>query len=209
MKKLILLSLVVVFLLAGPLAFAWEGGKFGFFYKIDPVGRIWLTPSSTFPQDFNTEKLNFVGIVYNVSRKIAVKPSLLFAFLTGKYKAITADTELAEYSAAVFGIQVDVPISLISANKFDFYVAPGARLAYAPVKYEEPPGTTQQEPKFTEISGIVNLGGQFMITEHFAVFGEWGVAFAYTGVKDDVNDFKVSGFGFHTDQAGIGITFYL
>jgi hypothetical protein len=207
MKKLILLSLVVIFLLAGPLAFAWDGGKFGLFYRIDPVGRIWLTPTATFPQDFNTEKIQNVGIVYNFSPKVALKASVLFAFLNGKFES--AGTEVANYSSTVIGVQVDIPISVVNVNKFDFYIAPAVRFAYAPIKYEEPPGTVDEDLKFTEIAGIVNFGGQIMITDNFAVFGEWGVAFTYSMVKDDLFDFQGSGTAIHTDQVGIGISFYV
>ncbi len=49
-----------------------------------------------------------------------------------------------------------------------------------------------------------------MITKNFAIFGEWGVAFVITQVKDNLGPPETaSGWAIHTDQAGIGIIFFL
>ena len=50
-----------------------------------------------------------------------------------------------------------------------------------------------------------------MITKNFAIFGEWGVAFVYTEaayVKPSPAS-RAEGWAIHTDQAGIGIIFFL
>lgn len=210
MKKLILLSLVAVFLFTAPIAFAWEKGAFGFLYKVDPVGRLWYDPYSIFPDNFNPGKRHNIGAVYNFSPRVALKTSLLLSFLMGNYEDEN-DVELGQYSAFIFGTQVEVPISLLNVNKLDFYIAPAFRSGWSIVNVEIPMGTTVQENSFYEYVGLVNFGGQFMITKNFAIFGEWGVAFAYTIVDDHLPDptEQARGWAIHTDQAGIGIIFYL
>ncbi len=209
MKKLILLSLVAVFLFTGPLAFAWEKGVFGFLYKIDPVGRLWYDPYSIYPDNFNPGKRHNIGAVYNISSSVALKTSLLFSILRGDYLD-GYDTVIGKYYVYMIGGQVDVPISLFNVNKFDFYIAPAIRAAHAFVKFEESDGTTVHDNSFIEAGGLVNFGGQFMITKNFAIFGEWGVAVVYTEVKERTPwDETASGWAIHTDQAGIGIIFFL
>jgi len=209
MKKLILLSLVAVFLFTGPLAFAWEKGAFGFLYKIDPVGRLWYNPYSIFPTDFNPDKRHSIGVVYNFASRVALKISPLFTTLNGVY---TNDqgADLGEYTMTALGGQIDVPISFFSANNFDFYIAPAVRATIANADIEIPPENDVQETIFMEMGGIVNFGGQFMVTKNFAIFGEWGVAFVITQIKDTIPPVEtVAGWSVHTDQAGIGIIFFL
>ncbi len=149
MKKLILLSLAAVFLFTGPLAFAWEKGGFGFLYKIDPVGRLWYDPYSVFPDNFNPEKRDNIGVVYNFSPRVALKTSLLFSTLYGDYTD-DSGVELGTYTATMIGGQIDVPISLFNVNKFDFYIAPAIRVAFASVDVEIPVDHDVQENDFFE-----------------------------------------------------------
>ena len=200
---------VAVFLFTGPLAFTWEKGSFGFLYKIDPVGRLWYNPYSLFPTNFNPEKRHNIGVVYNFSPRVALKISPLFSMLKGDYTD-EKGADLGTYTTLLLGVQIDVPISLFNVNNFDFYIAPALRAALSGVAVEIPPDNDVEETFFLEMGGIVNFGGQFMVTKNFAIFGEWGVAVVYTEVKERTPwDETASGWAIHTDQAGIGIIFFL
>ncbi len=190
---------------------ALEPGSLGLVYQVDPVERIWFNPEAQYgPSDINLERLNGVGAVYQMSAATAIKGMFLFDVVN--YTVEVDGDDVAKWDAAILGVEVELLFPLKTLDRLSVLLAPAARIVWVNNK-DEDLGTDDEEVlSAMEIGLIVSLSARWMISDRFAVFGQWGLGLAYSSIDFEETGFdtvQVRGFAIHTDQAGIGLIFFV
>lgn len=205
-----LVALVLVALVPA-VSQALEPGSLGLVCQIDPVERVWFNPEPTFgASDYNMERVKGIGAIYQLSAAFGIKAMLLFDLLKSTVEVDNDD--VAKLDASIVGIEVELAYTLKTLDRLSVFVAPAARLVWAKNLEEDLTTDDRAELNMVEIGLIVSVGGRFMISDRFAAFGQWGVGLAYSSIDYDETSadiVRISGFAIHTNQAGIGLIFFV
>jgi long-subunit fatty acid transport protein len=186
-QKILLFSLMI---LCVCFVFPQETGKFGFFFEA----------GSSYS----------VGLTFNLSARVTLRPSFGFHTIKAQDEGNTLDRDEKEN-----GYSLDLGLFYHFLKKSHFTAYSGLEVGYSHITgdynvcYSEICGTREQTENGH--SGNLILGFQYNFNKHLAVFGEIGFGFSKYNV--DYQDMLTQGTYKYTNwslsRSGFGIILYL
>jgi len=189
-KKVLLCSFMILFVLV---CFSQEKGQVGFLFK--------------------TGTLNSVGMTFNLSNRVALRPSIGFstARIDIEDETLVNDPQKSDNYNASLGILYDF------LKKENLSVYSGLEFGYSHSKIESNVCSSficsLVSRKMNGFTGDVILGFRYNLNKHLALFGEIG--FGYERLKTDIESNLPGTTGtekykaWDLSRSGVGVTFYL
>ena len=148
------MSLVVVLLVAvGLAASAQAGGDLGLLYKFDVAPSAWLSPNWS---TFTIPSFHGVGVIYHVTDRLALMPTVFFGW--GKLDYESGGSKTYDETLMAAGVEIDVPLYIKKSNNIRVFLAPGLRGVVGFFDYENLLDATDYEQTvYREVGARLNI----------------------------------------------------